>query len=193
MSSTTNLPKAWIAYVSAYQVERDYFECHEILEEYWKECAESRRPQPGWVGWIQLAVAQYHERRGNVGGAIKMLTSALDILRTFENWVDDLGINSGVLLKAIEMRLQLLESRKVKSIDELRTLFNDLDLPLNDLFLKYAALEFYQKHYGSEGKWGIPSRDVDVFILNKHTLRDRSEVIEARERAVKIKKNTREQ
>ncbi|WP_260405419.1 DUF309 domain-containing protein, partial [Paenibacillus sp. 598K] len=62
-------PDDYIQYLIEFHVTRDYFECHELLEEYWKE-------QPGddpfydtWVGLIQIAVSQYHHRRSNHRGA----------------------------------------------------------------------------------------------------------------------------
>ncbi len=60
-------PKAYIDYLVEFHATRDYFECHEILEEYWKEDPPKKRKRY-WVGFIQLAVALYHHRRQNTAG-----------------------------------------------------------------------------------------------------------------------------
>ncbi|MCD2486520.1 DUF309 domain-containing protein, partial [Staphylococcus aureus] len=49
-------PKAYIDYLVEFHATRDYFECHEILEEYWKEDPPKKRKRY-WVGFIELAVA----------------------------------------------------------------------------------------------------------------------------------------
>jgi predicted metal-dependent hydrolase len=47
-----------------------------VLEEYWKSVPDSPLRQ-AWYGLIQIAVALYHHRRGNIAGARKMLESAI--------------------------------------------------------------------------------------------------------------------
>lgn len=58
---------------------QDYFECHESLEELWLEEAK----EPLYQGLLQVAVALYHHRNGNLSGAIKLMTSALDKLKRY--------------------------------------------------------------------------------------------------------------
>ena len=72
-------PKAYILYLVHFHGDRDYFECHEILEEHWKEMDPKDR-MSHWVGLIQIAVAVYHERRENRQGAIRTLTKATNNL-----------------------------------------------------------------------------------------------------------------
>ncbi|UZN00489.1 DUF309 domain-containing protein [Lysinibacillus sp. MHQ-1] len=55
---------------------RIFFECHEVLEEYWKEIAPGDKMHP-LVGYVQLATGLYHWRRGNDTGAIRILEKAL--------------------------------------------------------------------------------------------------------------------
>lgn len=56
MINIVNYPQAYIEYLEYYHGARDYFECHEVLEEYWKENPSSPL-SAAWVGLIQLAVA----------------------------------------------------------------------------------------------------------------------------------------
>lgn len=51
-------PKAYIEYLVHFHSDRDYFECHEILEEHWKQDGRNK----GWLVLIQTAVAFYHYR-----------------------------------------------------------------------------------------------------------------------------------
>ncbi|WJH34118.1 DUF309 domain-containing protein [Paenibacillus sp. CC-CFT747] len=85
-------PEEYRAYLVYFHAERDYFECHEILEEYWKSNPQDPLA-PAWVGLIQLAVGLYHERRSNTSGALKMLNGANS--RLTEDALEKLGIEAG--------------------------------------------------------------------------------------------------
>lgn len=74
-------PDAYIQFLVHFHGDRDYFECHEILEEYWKETIKGDK-QSIWVGLIMLAVSNYHFRRNNNSGAQRTLQKAISI---FEN------------------------------------------------------------------------------------------------------------
>ena len=52
----------------------DYFECHDVLEDFWSEqtCPE----RPFFQGLIQAAVALFHFEEGNLAGACRMYLSA---------------------------------------------------------------------------------------------------------------------
>ncbi|MCW5821309.1 MAG: DUF309 domain-containing protein [Cyanobacteria bacterium TGS_CYA1] len=49
---------------------QEYFDCHETLEELWKDYTEPDRE--AIQGIIQIAVGYYHLRRGNYKGATKL-------------------------------------------------------------------------------------------------------------------------
>lgn len=66
----------YVAFLHLFNVERDYFECHEVMEELWLDEARD----PFWQGLLQVAVALFHARNDNVGGAVKLMTQALDKL-----------------------------------------------------------------------------------------------------------------
>lgn len=59
----------------AHFVRGDFFECHEVAEDYWKAIAPGDKNH-ALVGYIQLAVSFYHERRGNIRGANKLRANA---------------------------------------------------------------------------------------------------------------------
>lgn len=84
----------YVMFLYYFNVERDYFECHEVMEELWLE--EGRAPV--WQGLLQIAVGLYHHHNGNTGGAVKLFTQALEKLDAGEQ-EDQLGID---LRKLIE-------------------------------------------------------------------------------------------
>ena len=66
----------YVAFLAYFNRERDYFECHEVMEQLWLE--EGREPL--YQGLLQVSVGLYHHRNGNIDGGIKLLSAALDKL-----------------------------------------------------------------------------------------------------------------
>jgi predicted metal-dependent hydrolase len=50
--------------------EREFFDCHEVLEDLWNECPD--RDRRFYQGLLQAAVALYHFGHGNLRGAAKL-------------------------------------------------------------------------------------------------------------------------
>jgi predicted metal-dependent hydrolase len=57
------------------------FHAHEVLESVWKAAPQEEREL--WRGLAQVAVGLTHVRRGNVRGAVSLLTRAADRLEPF--------------------------------------------------------------------------------------------------------------
>ncbi|WP_168122690.1 DUF309 domain-containing protein [Paenibacillus sp. HB172176] len=168
-----HLPEAYLAFLIEFHGTRDYFECHELLEEYWKTLSVKDKDNI-WVGLIQLAVGQYHERRGNARGAIKMYKGALSKLG--EQQLASLGLDG--------QRLNLLLKERIRLVEAGESPFADLDLPLNDEAL-LASLQL--KCAGKGLVWGAASEMDNAAIIHRHKLRDRSDVIEERDEALRRK------
>ncbi|MFH5184645.1 DUF309 domain-containing protein [Paenibacillus sp. TAB 01] len=100
-------PKAYIDYLMYFHAERDFFECHEVMEEYWKEHPEDPLSS-NYVGLIQIAVSMYHHRRGNLKGAVKMLMQALHNLT--DAGMLRLGLDPVQLRKMLNERLEALHT-----------------------------------------------------------------------------------
>ncbi|NEW08702.1 DUF309 domain-containing protein [Paenibacillus sp. SYP-B3998] len=83
--------RLYVAYLYYFNVARDYFECHEVMEELWLE--EGRSPL--YQGLLQVAVGLYHHANGNVSGSIKLFSAGLDKLERYPDEV--LGIDLGKL------------------------------------------------------------------------------------------------
>ncbi|MGR3764892.1 DUF309 domain-containing protein [Rossellomorea sp. NS-SX7] len=170
-------PQAYIQYLVYFHGNRDYFECHEVLEEYWKEVDPGNRSSH-WVGLIQIAVGMYHYRRNNVHGAKRMLVKALKNLEENKEVINRLGLESPTLTQTIEKTIQ--------DIDE-HLPYNSLDLPIKDP----ALLKEAEKLCGKEGyKWCMPSDLSNQELIHRHSMRDRSPVITERLNALKKKRLT---
>ncbi|MBO9597142.1 MAG: DUF309 domain-containing protein [Cohnella sp.] len=170
MSSLSSYPDEYIQYLAEYYGSRDYFECHEIMEEYWKEHPES--PQLGcWLVLIRIAVALYHARRGNRTGALKLISKAAqetDPLRFGE-----LGIDGAKLKELLEAAYRRWSAGPIIA-------YEDLDLPFTDAGLLEEARS---RSLALGYPWGISGSEAGDSIVHRHKLRDRSDVIEARERS----------
>lgn len=165
-------PEAYIDYLVHFHGDRDWFECHELLEEYWKEHPDDPKSAT-WVGLIQLAVSLYHQRRGNRAGALKMLTASLRNMQDAD--LDELGIDGAELRRLASERLELLTGANDIGADEMQ--FADLDIPLaNEKLLGLCRDKCREKGF----HWKQPSNTTDPQLIHRHTLRDRSEVILAR-------------
>ncbi|MDF2721960.1 MAG: hypothetical protein K0Q59_1635 [Paenibacillus sp.] len=173
------IPEAYVEYLVHFHADRDYFECHEILEEYWKE--HPGDPLGGtWVCLIQIAVSLYHQRRGNRAGARKMIEASLRNMD--ETHLARLGIDAAAFRAVVEQRMELLTGSA--SLPP----YADLNIPISDdKLLKQCVRVCERKGL----QWGRPSDPSDPYMTNKHTLRDRSEVVEARAEQLERRRETR--
>lgn len=159
-------PKALLDYLVYFHAKRDYFECHEVLEEYWKSLSPDQN-RDVWVGLIQIAVGLYHQRRGNLAGAKKMLTTALTRLVPAE--LDRLGFTGDALRDEINKRMCDIEGGIP---------YTDLNLPLRPELTARC-----EERCAVEGiHWLSATDSSDTFLIHKHKLRDRSDVIAERNR-----------
>lgn len=178
MAKALEYPASYIAYLIEFHAARDYFECHELLEEYWKEHPDDGRG-PLWVGLIQIAVGSYHERRGNRPGALKMYAQALQRLGHKE--LEAAGLEAGRLTAELQSRVARLSAAGDVP-------FVDMDLPVADSALLAECLRICAQRGLI---WGQPSDLTNEALVHRHALRDRSGVIAAREEAAAQKKRDR--
>lgn len=176
-------PKAYIDFLVVFHGERDYFECHELMEEFWKQ-ERGTKLSGAWLGLIQLSVFLYHQRRGNIAGARKMLDSAITHLQSCD--LRELGIDGELFIELLNDRRAVL---KIGNSDAGKTaLYMDLNIPLTDSLLIGLCMEECRRR-GLQ--WGAPSpMDKDI-LVHKHLLRDRSEVVKKRKAALDEKQGKR--
>lgn len=70
--------------------EREYFECHEVLEKLWN--LQTDPDKQFTQGLIQIAVALYHRERDNKVGAEKLLKRGLQRIQPFAPKYSELDI-----------------------------------------------------------------------------------------------------
>ncbi|MBO8154899.1 MAG: DUF309 domain-containing protein [Bacillaceae bacterium] len=99
--------EAYIEYLVHFHCTRDYFECHEILEERWKQELPLDR-ESIWVAFIQLAVALYHHRRGNLEGAKRLMKKSINKFQKNDEKIEQFGLNKyefWTLIDHVERRI----------------------------------------------------------------------------------------
>nr|WP_166242546.1 DUF309 domain-containing protein [Paenibacillus turpanensis] len=111
----------YVAFIYYFNIERDYFECHEVMEELWLE--EGRDPH--YQGLLQIAVGLYHFRNGNVSGSIKLFSQGIDKLGAIVG--DRYGIR---LQKLVDQSVDYVE--KLKRIEQEPFSFYDLTIEIVD-------------------------------------------------------------
>lgn len=99
--------------------ERQWYECHETLEELW--IGEEGEVRDFFQGVLQIAVALHHWRNGNYGGAISLLSGGVTYLGRVQAtcmWVDV----ARIIADANSMR-QALEKLGPERMNELDSAF----------------------------------------------------------------------
>ena len=97
--------------------ERDYFECHEVLEEVWRHQQDPERELT--QGIIQIAVALYHASRDNFVGARKLMQRGIP--RVERSLTVLAGIDVAALLNEAQAALQAIEADKLPQPFTIRT------------------------------------------------------------------------
>ncbi|AXH98829.1 DUF309 domain-containing protein [Sporosarcina sp. PTS2304] len=153
----------FLHFIVYFNDNQDYFECHEVLEEYWKEQKDFSKQHP-LTGYILMATGLYHWRRGNVTGAAKTMRNALQRFQqmpaTYSEYKDEVAIDE--VIEQLRNALERLESGQDFSAFTLR-ISPALQLAVNQT--KPAEL--------------LP-KNSDA-VIHKHMLRDRSDILLQRE------------
>jgi predicted metal-dependent hydrolase len=115
----------YVDFIYYFNIKRDYFECHEVMEELWLE--EGRAPL--YQGLLQLAVGLYHHWNGNVGGSIKLFTQGIGKLQHLPS--PTLGIDLAKIVADSEEYVN-----KLLHIDAIPFEFYDLNIVVVDAGLE---------------------------------------------------------
>lgn len=138
--------RLYVLFLYYFNFERDYFECHEVLEELWLE--EGRNAL--YQGLLQVAVGLYHFRNNNVSGARKLLTQAVQKLERYP--AESLGIRLDRILEESKQYLSRLQSFATEPFE-----FYDLDIVIVDPAL-ISALEKVKANPPQNGMSDDPGR-----------------------------------
>ena len=102
--------------------QREFFTCHELLEEIWLE--EPEEEKLFYQGLIQVAAAFHHHQRGNLTGMESLLRTGVEKLRRYPPTC--YGVDLAALLAALEpwldqvTRRQPLENLPLPTIETVR-------------------------------------------------------------------------
>jgi len=127
------------AFVVYFNRDRDYFECHEAMEELWLENGRGSLLQ----GMLQAAVGLHHWDNGNRSGAIKLMTAALDKLEAYER-------DTALGLDLIDLRQSLSRSLETLVRHPLDAPFQAFSLRIVDDTLRHNVDRWIESRKDNE-------------------------------------------
>lgn len=145
----------YLDFLFEFHMTRDYFECHEIMETYWKSQPELTDKKCAEVALLQLSVGLYHWRRGNFTGALYELKRVHENLEfTLKDLVEVYQLSGLDFAEDIADLVYLVETRQE---------YYDYNLPLEAPILKAYCEEFELTT-----SWQAPSPMDDDAIIHHH-------------------------
>ena len=155
----------FVKFIVYFNENQDFFECHEVLEEYWKLLPDRTKEHP-LIGYILLSTAMYHWRRGNTIGAdrtiIKAISRLEQISKEHPSFSD--GINIESLLKNGTIASQQIKQEQPFSTFQIEVTSTKIQSLIQEIKPSMDLLP-----YGSDD------------VIHKHMLRDRSDILKERE------------
>lgn len=155
----------FVKFVVYFNENQDFFECHEVLEEYWKSIPNVTKEHP-LTGYILLSTGMYHWRRGNTIGALRTLKKArerMEVLpKAYPEFSD--GINFDELCANVNQSIKHLESGQAFVSYQIEVTSSVIVSLATEITPTMELLPF-----GSD------------FVVHKHMLRDRSDIINKRD------------
>ncbi|KEO80705.1 DUF309 domain-containing protein [Paenibacillus polymyxa] len=126
----------YVTYLVYFNRDRDYFECHEVLEELWLKLDRD----PVYKGLLQVAVGLYHFRNGNYRGGHMMLDSAVHRLEHAPSQA--LGINMVKLVEEARICARQLAEAVMTGTEELQQqppVYRDMTIEIVEPGLRRAV------------------------------------------------------
>jgi predicted metal-dependent hydrolase len=120
-----NYSYLYLLFIYYFNYKRDYYECHDVMEELWLDEQRDRFLQ----GLLQVAVGLYHFRWNNIAGAILLFEGAVEKLAPYSECKG--GINLGKIRSEAEDYLSKLRCYEQQPFE-----FYDLTIEMMDPELK---------------------------------------------------------
>nr|WP_255723317.1 DUF309 domain-containing protein [Sporosarcina sp. ACRSL] len=156
----------FLNFIVYFNKNQDYFECHEVLEEYWKSIPNYTKDHP-LTAFILLSTGLYHWRRGNMDGAYRTLVKAEKRMREIRK-LDvryTVAIDFKKLVHDTEQSVRLVKNSEP---------FSPFPIALTSVSLQRSVEELASSMnllpVGSDA------------VIHKHMLRDRSDILAEREK-----------
>ncbi|MFC5603217.1 DUF309 domain-containing protein [Sporosarcina koreensis] len=156
----------FLNFIVYFNRNQDYFECHEVLEEYWKSIPDYTKDHP-LTAYILLSTGLYHWRRGNMDGAYRTLVKAESRMLAFDKYGDRYkeGIDYDQLVQDLRRTINDVENGRTFASFPILLTSESLQLSVEN-----AASQMELLPAGS------------VAVIHKHMLRDRSDILMEREK-----------
>ncbi|MBB4823810.1 putative metal-dependent hydrolase [Sporosarcina luteola] len=142
---------------------QDYFECHEVLEEYWKSIPGAGKRHP-LTAFILLATGLYHWRRKNLNGAIRTLVKAEKQFSEFQPLYRQ-EIDYEQLVRDLKTAIQSVESNK----------------PFSPFQIGFQSDSLFASVQKAADQLELLPPGSDA-IIHKHMLRDRTDILRSRQK-----------
>jgi predicted metal-dependent hydrolase len=156
----------FLNFIVYFNRNQDYFECHEVLEEYWKSVPGYTKDHP-LTAFILLSTGLYHWRRGNVQGAYRTLVKAEDRMLHFCKFDAryTIDIDYRQLVQDTERSIRKLQNGETFSPFLILLTSETLQRSVDETAATMELLPV-----GSNA------------VIHKHMLRDRSDILAEREK-----------
>lgn len=158
----------FLNFIVYFNENQDYFECHEVLEEYWKSIPRHSKEHP-LTAYILVATGMYHWRRDNFVGAERTLTKAVKRFELVPSLYKTL-LNYNQLLADVQHSLYAVKQRK----------------PFRSFLLYVHSAELEQKIATMKTSMTLLPFGSDA-VIHKHMLRDRTDILQEREEKKKAR------
>lgn len=161
----------FVKFIVYFNQNQDFFECHEVLEDYWNEVPNRTKDHP-LTAYILLATGLYHWRRENHVGAARTLRKAAKKIREMpvKHPLFTKGIDFSTLNRDVQNTLSLVEEKKLFkpfpigiTSDELALIVKTTEQRMNLLPLNSEML------------------------IHKHKLRDRTNILQKKKKELSRK------
>lgn len=155
----------FVEFLVYFNKNQDYFEGHEVLEEYWKSIPSYSKSHP-LTAFILLSTAMYHWRRGNLNGALRTINKALhrfsSVMSSYPDYSEEIHF-SKLIQDVQEAQIKVASGLPFElfKIDVLSSHLNSLVQTTENQMLLLS----------------LGSNDV----IHKHKLRDRSDILKTRD------------
>lgn len=153
-------------FIVYFNENQDYFECHEVLEDYWKSISGYTKEHP-LTAFILLSTGLYHWRRGNLNGAYRTLIKAekkmLDFPKYDVRFVEEIDYN--LLLNNTNEAIECVKRGES---------FSPFKIHLRSAILHSIVRE-------TISTISLLPNESDA-VIHKHMLRDRSDILAEREK-----------
>ncbi|GEM_PF-321245 len=155
----------FVQFLVYFNTNQDYFEGHEVLEDYWKSVSAQTKLHP-LTAFILLTTGMYHWRRGNFEGSSRTLQKAqqrfADAIPLFPDYTEEIDFE-GLLL---DIERAVLSNRDRQ--------------PFKPFTIRVPSLSLFEKTQAAALTLPLLPAGSDP-VVHKHMLRDRTDILKIRD------------